>query len=140
MSDSKGFVAPARQFIRRCKQRKFKTKIADLAEGELSGGMYLTSCLVLRNLLRKHVLDDDEDRVGILLPPSKGGAVVNMALALDKRITVNLNYSASEDIINACIKAAGIKHVLTSQKVISKHILTVDFIYSFTHSDVANSA
>lgn len=121
MSDSESrFVAPVRHFIRRCKQRKFQTKICDLTEGEVSGGVYLTSALVLRNLLRKHVLGNDEERVGILLPPSKGGAVVNMALALDKRTTVNLNYSASEEIINACIEAADIKHVLTSGQVISK--------------------
>lgn len=125
MSDAK-FLAPARQFIRSCKKRKFKTKICDLSEGEVSGGMYLTSCLVLRKLLRKHVLDDNEDKVGILLPPSKGGAVVNMAIALDKRTTVNLNYSASEEIINACIKTAGIKHILTTGQVISKLGLKLD--------------
>lgn len=120
------FLAPARQFIRSCKRRKFKTKICDLSEGEVTGGMYLTSCLVLRKLLRKHVLDNDEDKVGVLLPPSKGGAVVNMALALDKRTTVNLNYSASEEIINACIKTAGIKHILTTGQVISKLGLKLD--------------
>ena len=60
------------------------------------------------------------------MPPSKGGAVVNMALALDKRTTVNLNYSASEEILNACIKAAGIKHVLTSTQVMSKLGLNLD--------------
>ena len=126
MSSDSAFIAPARQFIRRCKQRKFKTKLSDLTEGEVSGGMYLTSCLVLRKLLRNHVLEDDEQRVGVLLPPSKGGAVVNMSLALDKRTTVNLNYSASEEIINACIQAAGIKHILTSKQVISKLGLNLD--------------
>ena len=125
MSDA-SFLAPARQFIRSCKRRKFKTKICDLSEGEVTGGMYLTSCLVLRKLLRKYVLDNDEDKVGVLLPPSKGGAVVNMALALDKRTTVNLNYSASEEIINACIKTAGIKHILTTGQVISKLGLKLD--------------
>ena len=62
----------------------------------------------------------------VLLPPSKGGAVVNMALAIDKRVAVNLNYSASQDIINACIKAAGIKHVLTSKQVMSKLGMELD--------------
>lgn len=126
MSEERAFVAPARQFIRQCKRRKFKTKISDLSEGSVSGGVYLTSCLVLRKLLRKHVLDADESRVGVLLPPSKGGAVVNMALALDKRTSVNLNYSASEEILNACIQEAGLKHVLTSKQVISKLGLNLD--------------
>lgn len=120
MSDPEKFVAPARQFIRNCKRRKFRMKIADLAEGEMTGGEYLTRTLILRRLLRRHVLHADEDRVGVLLPPSRGAAVVNMALALDKRVAVNLNYSASEDIINACLEAAGIRHVLTSKQVMSK--------------------
>ncbi|MEC9092739.1 MAG: MFS transporter [Planctomycetota bacterium] len=126
MSNNSEFLAPVRQFIRQCKRRKFKFKLGDLTEKKVSGGMYLTGALVLRKLLRKHVLDSQEDRVGVLLPPTKGGAVVNMALALDQRTTVNLNYSASEEILNACIKAAGIKHVLTSQKLMSKLGLNLD--------------
>ncbi len=76
--------------------------------------------LVLRRLLERHVLAPDEKRVGVLLPPSTGGLVVNAALALMGRVAVNLNYSASEETINACIQAAGIRHVLTSGKVLEK--------------------
>ena len=57
--------------------------------------------------------------IGILLPPSAPGFLANMALALDRRVAVNLNYTASSDVMNACIKDAGTKHVLTSRRVMA---------------------
>jgi len=114
------FVTPAAAFIRCCKQKKFKSKIGDSTKQEETGGSLLTRCLVLRRLLRKHVLDSDEQNVGVLIPPTVGGAIVNLALALDKRVAINLNYSLSPELINYCIKTAGIKHVLTTRKVMEK--------------------
>ena len=76
--------------------------------------------LVLRRLLKKHVLNNQEENVGVLIPPSVGGAIVNLALALDKRVAINLNYSLSNDLINHCVKEAEIKTVLTTRKVAEK--------------------
>ncbi len=76
--------------------------------------------LVLRRLLMREVLKPDEERVGVLLPPSNGGVIVNAALSLMGRVVVNLNYSASSEVMNACVQAAGLKHVLTSRKVLDK--------------------
>lgn len=103
-----------------CKKKRFKSKIGDSTGQEETGGSLLTRALVLRRLLRKHVLGQNEKNVGILIPPSVGGAIVNLSLGLDKRIAINLNYSLSNELINHCIKKAGIKHVLTSRKVMDK--------------------
>ena len=114
------FRSPAAAFIKSCKQKKFKSKIADSTNAEETGGTLLTRSLVLRRLLRKHVLDQKETSIGILIPPSVGGTIVNLALALDKRIAINLNYSLSNDLINYCIEKAGIRHVLTTRNVMDK--------------------
>ncbi len=82
--------------------------------------------LILRRLLRRQVLGVDERYVGVLLPPSTGAALVNLALTLDRRVAVNLNYTVSSDIINQCVQQAEIKHVLTSRKLIEKLELQVD--------------
>ena len=74
--------------------------------GELTGGQLLLRTLILRRLLRRHVLADNEQYVGVLLPPSNGGVMVNMALALDRRIAVNLNYTVTANVMNACIERA----------------------------------
>lgn len=120
------FTCPAAQFIYACKRRKFKSKIADSTDQEEKGGSLLTRSLVLRRLLRRHVLGNDEQNVGILIPPSLGGAIVNLSLGLDRRVAINLNYTLSGELINYCIKKAGIKHVLTSRKVMEKFDFKLD--------------
>jgi acyl-[acyl-carrier-protein]-phospholipid O-acyltransferase/long-chain-fatty-acid--[acyl-carrier-protein] ligase len=82
--------------------------------------MLLMRTIILRRLLKRYVLADDEQYVGLLLPPSAGGFVANMAVALDRRVAVNLNYTVSESVMNACIKHAEIRHVLTSRKFMEK--------------------
>ena len=113
-------IIVSRAFIRQAKKRKRRLKVSDSMGGELKGGEALLRALILRRLLRRHVLIADEQYVGLLLPPSAGGFLANMALALDRRIAVNLNYTVSSDVMNACIQQAGIKHVLTSRKFMEK--------------------
>ncbi|MEZ6094872.1 MAG: MFS transporter [Pirellulaceae bacterium] len=114
------FVSPVTMFVGACKRRLFRFKCGDSLGTRLSGGSLLMRSLILRRLLRKHVLKNDEQYVAVLVPPSVGGVVVNMALALDKRVSVNLNYSVSPEIMDFCIEEAGIRHVLTTDKVMEK--------------------
>jgi 1-acyl-sn-glycerol-3-phosphate acyltransferase len=120
------FVSPVSEFIYSCKRQKFKSKIADSLKSEEKGGTLLLRSLVLRRLLRRNVLTIGETAVGVLIPPTVGGAIVNLTLGLDKRVAVNLNYSLSQDLINHCIKEAGIKHVLTTRKVMEKFEYDLD--------------
>ncbi|HVJ86700.1 MAG TPA: acyl-[ACP]--phospholipid O-acyltransferase [Caulifigura sp.] len=110
----------ARRFLRQARRSRFRLKIADSAGKELTGGKTLAGALVLRSVLRREVLTADEKNVGILLPPSAGGCLANIAMALDGRTTVNLNYTMADPVINYCVKKAGLKHVLTSRKVLEK--------------------
>ncbi|MEX2026778.1 MAG: MFS transporter, partial [Pirellulaceae bacterium] len=109
-----------KSFIRACKRRKRTSKIADSMGADMTGGEVLMRALILRRLLRRHVMAEGEQHVGILLPPGAGGFLVNMALALDRRVAVNLNYTVTPDVMNQCLELAGIKHVLTSRKFIEK--------------------
>ncbi|MGC3970686.1 MAG: AMP-binding protein [Pirellulales bacterium] len=72
------------------------------------------------------VLADDERHVGVLLPPSAGAVLANSSLALAKRVAVNLNYTVTSDVMNSCIRQAGIRHVLTSRRVMDKLDLKLD--------------
>ncbi|QDU27308.1 Bifunctional protein Aas [Anatilimnocola aggregata] len=115
-----------RLFIRRCKERLKQSKVADSMGADMTGADTLLRALILRRLLRRHVIKPDEKCVGVLLPPSVPGFLANMALALDKRVSVNLNYTVSPDVMNACIKQAGIKHVLTSRRFMEKMEFKLD--------------
>tara|TARA_B100000945_G_scaffold298637_2_gene278615 strand:+ start:4911 stop:8783 length:3873 start_codon:yes stop_codon:yes gene_type:complete len=102
------------QFIRECKRNR-KPKISDSSGNSLTGSEVLLRSLILRKLLNRHVLSEDEQYVGMLIPQSVGGAVTNMALALDRRVAVHLNYTVSPEVINACCKQAGITTILGSR-------------------------
>ena len=115
-----------RLMLRKCRKAMFGLKVADSTGDSLTGGMLLMRSLILRRLLLKHVLTPDEKYVGILLPPSLGGVVTNAAVTLAGRVTANLNYTVTSDVLNACIKKAGIKHVLTSRRVLDKLDLEID--------------
>ena len=77
-------------------------------------------------LLTREVLAADEKYVGLLLPPSVGGGLANAALPLARRIPVNLNYTMSAESINSCIRQCGIRHVLTTRRVIDKLNIKLD--------------
>lgn len=109
-----------RSFVRTCKKRKRGSKIADSLGNELSGGALLARSLILRRLLLRDVLSDDEPFVGLLMPPSVAGVVANMACTLARRVPVNLNYTVSSEVINECLRQAGIKHIITSRQFMEK--------------------
>ncbi len=115
-----------RQFLRNCRKGLFRLKLSDSTGQECTGGQTLTRALVLKRLLEREILSADENMVGVLLPPSVGGALVNAALSISRRVAVNLNYTVSAEIMNSCIEQCGIKHVLTSRKVMEKLNLDLD--------------
>jgi acyl-[acyl-carrier-protein]-phospholipid O-acyltransferase/long-chain-fatty-acid--[acyl-carrier-protein] ligase len=71
------------------------------------------------------VLGADETRVGVLLPPTAGAAIVNAALALSGRVAVNLNYTSAQPILDVCIERAGLKHVISSPLFLARVKLSV---------------
>ncbi len=85
-----------------------------------NGKELLLKSLVVRRLLNRHALSVDEEFVGLLIPQSVGGVVANMALSLDKRVAVNLNYTVSAAVLNACCEVAGIKTIIASRLAMKK--------------------
>ena len=124
-------MIPAIRFIRQCRLAWGRTKVADSAGAKLTGGTLLTGSLAFQRLLTNSVLKPDEKTVGLLLPPSAGGAIANLAVSLAGRVSVNLNYSLSDDVINFCIREAGVKTVLTSRKLMEKKPMNLqaDVVY-----------
>lgn len=112
--------------IRAWRRKGRKLLAADTTGASAGGRTLLTRTLALRRLLRREVLDHDERYVGILLPPSVGGVAVNVALAMDQRISANLNYSVSSEVLNHCTAEVGIKHILSSQAFMEKFDFELD--------------
>ena len=119
-------ILPPLGFLARCKADAGRLKVADALGTELTGKKLLIGTLLFRSLLRKHVLGKDETHVGVLLPPSAGAVLANTALTVDSRVAVNLNYTLSDEVANHCVKAAGVRHVLTSRAFLKKRPMDLD--------------
>ena len=124
-------LLPPTAFLARCKAEAGRLKVADALGTELTGKRLLIGTLLFRALLRKYVLAADETHVGVLLPPSAGGVLANTALTVDGRVTVNLNYTLSDEVANHCLRAAGVRHTLTSRAFLKKRPmeLETEFVY-----------
>ncbi|HEY6305133.1 MAG TPA: acyl-[ACP]--phospholipid O-acyltransferase [Candidatus Angelobacter sp.] len=61
-----------------------------------------------------------QEMVGILLPPSVGGALVNYAAALLGHVPVNLNYTANNEIIASCARQCDLQTVITSKAFLER--------------------
>lgn len=106
--------------IERCRHQRGTLKLADSTGAKLTGGETLVRALALRRILRRHFLANDERMVGIMLPSTVAAAVTNLTLALDKRVSVNLNFMLSRDSLDQCIQRAGLQHIITSRKVLER--------------------
>jgi len=107
---------PIRQMLRQLKKLRPKELIASDISMEITRRKALLAMLIFRRRLRK-ILGKDEQNVGILIPPCVPSFLTNGALGLDRRTAVNLNYTLSNEIMNLCIRKVGIRHIVTSQRV-----------------------
>lgn len=119
-------MVPARRFIRQCRLAWNRRKVADSGGTELTGGRLLTGSLAFRKLLVSKILKPECQYVGLLIPPSVGGVLANTALTLANKVTVNLNYTLTDDVVNYCIREAGIKQVITSRAFMEKKPMKLD--------------
>jgi acyl-[acyl-carrier-protein]-phospholipid O-acyltransferase / long-chain-fatty-acid--[acyl-carrier-protein] ligase len=106
--------------LRVCRAWRRKEKFVDTTGARLTGGEMLARSFALRRILHRELLQPDERTVGVLLPSTVAGVVTNLALAFDRRVAVNLNFTLSPQLLDACIEKASIRTVLTSRKVVDR--------------------
>lgn len=111
--------------VRNCRSRGKDRFLSDSTGVDLGGERFLISVLALRRVLHRRLSDADR-RVGVLLPPSVGGALVNVALALDGRVAVGLNYSLTPRIMNLCLSRAETRTVITSRAFQERFPIALD--------------
>jgi acyl-[acyl-carrier-protein]-phospholipid O-acyltransferase/long-chain-fatty-acid--[acyl-carrier-protein] ligase len=92
--------------------------MADGKTPKVSFGSALTKMLFIARRLRKRI--GEQEMVGLLLPPSVGGALTNYALTLLGRVPVNLNYTSSSDGIASCAKQCSLDVVITSKAFVER--------------------
>ena len=128
-----------RNVIAQLRKRADVTTLSDSTGASLTGRQTLLRALVLRRLLRRAIAPG-ERTVGVLLPPTVAAAVTNLALALDRRVTVNLNYSLSEELVRFSVQEAGLRHVITSRAFLERMPIDLGEVEVILLEDLAKGA
>ncbi len=113
----RGDTLPAR-FVRSARKNWGKFAMVDSTGRELTYGRTLTASLLVSDWVRGHTAADE--KVGVLLPSSVGGAVANLGVALAGRVAVNLNFTAGKDSMESALQQCAIRTILTSKAFLTK--------------------
>ena len=111
-----------RGFVRSARRHPRRFFMTDTTSGSVNFGTALVKTIFLARRLKK--IWRGQEMVGIFLPPSVPGALVNYAALLCGKAPVNLNYTLSEVTIAHCAQQCGLKTVITSRKFLEKIKLT----------------
>ncbi len=93
------------------------TSMVDSIGKPLSGYRALTGARLFSRLITRQ---SPQRSVGILMPASTAGTIVNLAAMMSGKSVVNLNYTASQSALVAAVEKAEIGHVYTSSRFLKK--------------------
>ncbi|MCS1409788.1 MAG: Bifunctional protein Aas [Verrucomicrobia subdivision 3 bacterium] len=123
-------------FVRSARWHPFRSFMSDSCTENLRfGGALLKSLFLARRL---KLLWGRQDMVGILLPPSIGGALVNYAAWLLGKVPVNLNYTLPAEGVESCIRQCGIQQVITSKEFAAHLKLELQTSMVYLEAEAAN--
>jgi acyl-[acyl-carrier-protein]-phospholipid O-acyltransferase / long-chain-fatty-acid--[acyl-carrier-protein] ligase len=107
-----------RSFVRTARRHRFRFAMADGKTPQLRYYQALARAVFLARRLRP--VWRGQQMVGILLPPSIPGALVNHAALLMGKVPVNLNYTASNETLASCAKQCKLETVITSRAFLER--------------------
>lgn len=118
MADRNPKLTLDRVFVRTARRYPLRFAAADARVPKmLLGGMLVKTIFVARRL---RPVWKGQEMVGILLPPSVGGALVNYAATLLGLAPINLNYTASNEIIASSALQCNLQTVVTSKAFVER--------------------
>jgi acyl-[acyl-carrier-protein]-phospholipid O-acyltransferase / long-chain-fatty-acid--[acyl-carrier-protein] ligase len=107
-----------REFIHAMRRHPFRFAMADQTRPRVTSLQALIGSIVLARALRQHW--EGQRHIGILLPPTVAGALVNVAAPLCGKTSVNLNYTVGKSGIDAAVRLAGLRTIVTSRVFVEK--------------------
>jgi acyl-[acyl-carrier-protein]-phospholipid O-acyltransferase/long-chain-fatty-acid--[acyl-carrier-protein] ligase len=105
-------------FVQIARRNWSKHCICDTTQKRLNHGQTLVGALALGAQIKQ--LAGDRQKIGVLLPPSVGGVLANLAITLLGRVPVNLSYVVSQEAREMAIKECGINCIISSRRFVEK--------------------
>jgi acyl-[acyl-carrier-protein]-phospholipid O-acyltransferase/long-chain-fatty-acid--[acyl-carrier-protein] ligase len=107
-----------RAFVRTARRFPLRFMMADGKTPKVRFFSALTKTIFIARRLRQTI--GERPMIGLLVPPSVGGALTNYALTMLGRIPVNLNYTASSEVVASCAKQCEVDVVITSKAFVER--------------------
>ena len=107
-----------RRVIRMARHHWNRFAMADSSGRELTYGRMLTGSVLIANWARRASAEGES--IGVLLPASAAGALVNVGLTMSGRVAVNLNFTAGREAMESARQQCGIRTVITSKLFLAK--------------------
>lgn len=107
-----------RVFVKVARRHMRLPAMADARTGALSYFRALAGSIILGRKL-KHILDK-QSMVGLLVPPSVGAGLANIALQMMGRVPVNLNYTAGDQTLKGCAQRCHMTHCITAHAFLDR--------------------
>jgi len=104
--------------IRSARRNWSRLALADSTGRELTYGRVLAGGVMVSDWVRRTC--PGHDAIGVMLPASVGGALVNVGATLAGVMPVNLNFTAGREAISSAIEQCGIRTVVTSRQFLAK--------------------
>ena len=112
-----------RSLIHTAHRHPFRFAMGDKRRPKIKWGGVLLGSIFLARRLRETW--KGQEMVGILLPPSVPGALVNFAATLSGKIPVNLNYTASSESLASCAAQCKLETIITTKQLLDRISLQV---------------
>lgn len=107
-----------REFIRTVRRYPFRFAMADQSRPHVSTMQALIGSIVLARALQPKW--EGQRHIGLLLPPTVAGALMNVAALLCGKTSVNLNYTVGQSGLEAAVRLAGLRTIVTSRIFVEK--------------------
>jgi acyl-[acyl-carrier-protein]-phospholipid O-acyltransferase/long-chain-fatty-acid--[acyl-carrier-protein] ligase len=112
-----------RSLIHTAHRHPLRFAMGDKRRPRMSWGSALLGAIFLARRLRTTWAG--QEMVGILLPPSVPGALVNYAATLAGKVPVNLNYTSSDETLASCAAQCKLETVITTKQLLDRIPLKV---------------
>lgn len=119
-------MVPVRSFVRECRNALSRQKAVDSTGASATGARLLMGSVIFKRIFTRKGIGQNQQMLGVMLPPSVGGSIVNTAVTMMSKVAVNLNYTLSDKDVNYCIKQCDIKQVITSRLFLKKKPIEFD--------------
>ncbi|NIA15670.1 MAG: MFS transporter, partial [Nitrospiraceae bacterium] len=107
-----------RGFFKMARRHPKMLTVADARSGALPAYRTMAGTVILARKLKQ--LLGSEKMVGIMVPPSVGGTLTNIALQVMGRVPVNLNYTATNSTLEGCAKRCEMTHCITAKAFLDR--------------------